>query len=89
MATQRYEISLRVLKNILFTHEEQNFGSPGGHELFYLLYKHKEILNQRRCIVEAQFLYVTITTVTFLLVEILHVFALKLIWYLISVLINR
>ena len=36
MATQRYEMSLRVLK-----HEKRNFISPSGHVIFYLLYKHQ------------------------------------------------
>ena len=47
MAARRYEISLRVLKNILlvreifFQHEERDFVSPSGHVIFYLLYKHQ------------------------------------------------
>ena len=40
MAARRYEISLRVLKNI-FQHEKRNFVSPTGHVMFYLIYKHK------------------------------------------------
>ena len=40
MAARRYEISLRVLKNI-FQHENRNFVSPSGHVMFYLLYKHQ------------------------------------------------
>ena len=48
MAAWRYEISLRVLKNIsrvsvtreiFFQHEKRNFVSPSGHVMFYLLYK--------------------------------------------------
>ena len=51
MAVLRYEIYLRVLKNILrmsagtseicFQHEKRNFVSPSGHVMFYLLYKHQ------------------------------------------------
>ena len=47
MAARRYEISLRVLKNILlvreifFHHEKRDFVSPSGHVIFYLLYKHQ------------------------------------------------
>ena len=47
MAAGRYEISLRVLKNILlvreifFQHEKRDFVSPRGHVIFYLLYKHQ------------------------------------------------
>ena len=47
MAARRYEISLRVLKNIaltreiFFQHEERNFVSPSGHVMFSLLYKHQ------------------------------------------------
>ena len=47
MAARRYEISLRVLKNILlvreifFQHEKRDFVSPRGHVIFYLLYKHQ------------------------------------------------
>ena len=51
MAARRYEISLRVLKNIsrvsaanewnIFQHEKRNFVSPSGHVMFYLLYKHQ------------------------------------------------
>ena len=43
MAAWRYEISLRVLKNIsrVFQHEKRNFVSPSGHVMFYLLYKHQ------------------------------------------------
>ena len=37
MAARRYEISLRVLKNI-FEHEKINFVSLSGHVMFYLLY---------------------------------------------------
>ena len=40
MAARRYEISLRVLKNI-FEHEKINFVSLSGHVMFYLLYKHQ------------------------------------------------
>ena len=50
MAARRYEISLRVLKNIsrvsaakseiFFQHEKRNLVSPSGHVMFYLLYKH-------------------------------------------------
>ena len=40
MAVQRYEISLRVFKNI-FQHEKRNFVSPSGQVMFYLLYKHQ------------------------------------------------
>ena len=50
MAARRYEISLRVLKNIsrvsaaneliIFQHEKRHFVSPSGHVMFYLLYKH-------------------------------------------------
>ena len=40
MVARRYEISLRVLKNI-FHHERRNFVSPSGHVMFYLLYKHQ------------------------------------------------
>ena len=42
MAARRYEISLRVLKNIekCFQHEKRNFVSLSGHVMFYLLYKH-------------------------------------------------
>ena len=50
MAAWRYEISLRVLKNIsrvraqrmseiFFQHEKRNFVSPGGRVMFYLLYE--------------------------------------------------
>ena len=42
MAALRYEVSLRVLKNIFsifFQHEKRNFVSPSGHVIFYLLYK--------------------------------------------------
>ena len=38
MAARRYEISLRVLKNI-FQHEKRNFVSPSSHVIFFLLYK--------------------------------------------------
>ena len=51
MAARRYEISLRVLKNIsrvsaanewnIFQHSKRNFVSPSGHVMFYLLYKHQ------------------------------------------------
>ena len=43
MAARRYEISLRVLKNMnfFFQHDKRNFVSPSGHVMFYLLYKHK------------------------------------------------
>ena len=52
MAVRRYEMSLRVLKNMYFTskrcervkylqHEERNFVSPSGYVMFYLLYKHQ------------------------------------------------
>ena len=47
MAAWRYEISLRVLKNIartseiFFQHEKRNFVSPSGNVMFYLLYKHQ------------------------------------------------
>ena len=52
MAMWRYEISLRVLKNIFmserskqvkyfFQHEKRNFISPSNHAMFYLLYKHQ------------------------------------------------
>ena len=47
MAARRYEISLRVLKNILlvreifFQHEKRDFVPPSGHVIFYLLYKHQ------------------------------------------------
>ena len=51
MAARRYEISLRVLKNIsrvsaanewnIFQHEKRNFVSPSDHVIFYLLYKHQ------------------------------------------------
>ena len=61
MAVQRYEISLRVLKNIswvsaanewnFFQHEKRNFVSPRGHVMFYLLYKHQEIPNHFTLIV--------------------------------------
>ena len=37
MPARRYEISLRVLKNI-FEHEKINFVSLSGHVMFYLLY---------------------------------------------------
>ena len=36
MAAQRYEISLRVLKNI-----SRVSAAPSGHVMFYLLYKHR------------------------------------------------
>ena len=49
MAAQRYEICLRVLKNIsrvsagnewnIFQHEKRNFVSPSDHVIFFLLYK--------------------------------------------------
>ena len=49
MAARRYEISLRVLKNIsrvsaanewnIFQHEKRNFVSPSDHVIFFLLYK--------------------------------------------------
>ena len=38
MAARRYEISLRVLKNI-FQHEKRNFVSLSDHVIFFLLYK--------------------------------------------------
>ena len=38
MAARRYEIYLRVLKNI-FQHEKRNCVSPGDHVIFFLLYK--------------------------------------------------
>ena len=46
MAARRYEISLRVLKNIrervkYFQHEKRNFVSPSVHVVFYLLHKHQ------------------------------------------------
>ena len=50
MAAQRYEIFLRVLKNIsrvsgwnIFNtkREKRNFVSPSGHVMFYLSYKHQ------------------------------------------------
>ena len=52
MAVLRYEIYLRVLKNIsrvsaakewniLFQHEKRNYVSPSDHVMFYLLYKHQ------------------------------------------------
>ena len=51
MAARRYEISLRVLKNIsrvsaanelnIFQHEKRNFVSQSGHVMFCLLYKHQ------------------------------------------------
>ena len=51
MAVRRYEISLRVLKNIsrvsaanewkFFQHKKTNFISPSSHVMFYLLYKHQ------------------------------------------------
>ena len=51
MAARRYEISLRVLKNILrvsavnewnfFQHEKRNFVSPSSHVMFFLLYEHQ------------------------------------------------
>ena len=50
MAARRYEISLRVLKNMLslvkyfFQQEKRNFVSPSDHVIFYLLYKHQTIL---------------------------------------------
>ena len=40
LAARRYEISLRVLKNI-FEHEKINLVSSSGHVMFYLLYKHQ------------------------------------------------
>ena len=40
MAARKYEISLRVMKNI-FEHEKINFVSSRGHVMFYLLYKHQ------------------------------------------------
>ena len=40
MAARRYEISLRVLKNI-FERERINFVSSSCHVMFYLLYKHQ------------------------------------------------
>ena len=40
MAARKYEISLRLLKNI-FQHEKRNFVSPSGRVIFYLLYKVK------------------------------------------------
>ena len=45
MAAPRYEISLRVLKNMrervksVVQQEKRNFVSPSGHVMFYLLYK--------------------------------------------------
>ena len=49
MAARRYEIYLRVLKNIsrvsaanewnIFQHEKKNFVSPSDHVIFFLLYK--------------------------------------------------
>ena len=48
MAAGRYEISLRVSKNIsrvsaakYFQHEKRNFVSLSGHVMFYLSYKHQ------------------------------------------------
>ena len=46
MAARRYEISLRVLKNIrervkYFQHEKRHFVSPSAHVVFYLLHKHQ------------------------------------------------
>ena len=43
MPARRYEISLRVLKNIarVSVHSKRNFASPRGHVIFYLLYKHR------------------------------------------------
>ena len=52
MAARRYEISLRLLKNIsqasadnerniFFQHEKRNFVSPSEHVKFNLLYKHQ------------------------------------------------
>ena len=52
MASPRYEISLRVMKNIsqvstanecniFFQNEKRNFISPSGHVMFYLSYKHQ------------------------------------------------
>ena len=48
MAAPRYEISLRVLKNI-FQHEERNFVSPSDHVIFFLLYKILTIQNDMLC----------------------------------------
>ena len=39
MAARKYEISLRVLKNISRVHSKRNFVSLSGHVMFYLLYK--------------------------------------------------
>ena len=52
MAPWRYEISLRVMKNIsqvsaakecniFFQNEKRNFISPSGHVMFYLSWKHQ------------------------------------------------
>ena len=41
LAARRYEISLRVLKNI-FEHEKINLVSSSGHVMFYLLNKHHQ-----------------------------------------------
>ena len=74
MAAWRYQISLRVLKNIwqvsaakyIFQHSKRNFVSPSGHIIFYLLYNHqwntKSFHKRHR---RAQCLYVTIATLIF------------------------
>ena len=51
MKKLRYEISLRLLKNIprvragnernIFEYEKRNFVSSNGHVMFYSLYKHQ------------------------------------------------
>ena len=99
MAARRYEISLRVLKNIsrvsaanewnIFQHKKRNFVSPSGHVMFYLLYKHQWNANH----FTLTFFPVTIATVMFSHVKITcyfhmwryHVFARKLTWYFIGI----
>ena len=59
MAARRYEISLRVLKNIsrvsaanewnIFQHEKRNFASPSDHVIFFLLYKILTIQQNMLC----------------------------------------
>ena len=49
MATQRYEISPRVLKHISqerAEHEKQDFVSPSGHAIFCFSYQHVPMKSQ-------------------------------------------
>ena len=53
MVARKYEISLRVLKNISrvsaaqFQHEKRNFVSPSDHVIFFVLHKIHKCLRAR------------------------------------------